>query len=484
MSPRLAVAGLAVLIAAAATPFSWSAEPALVLSPPSWELGTLPADRPVSATLSVSNRSTGAAVVSVLPTCDCLAVTPSSAAIPAGSSVPFAISFDPSGLDGEVRRSFLVIGDGGQRVLYDVHGVVSGAAGSAAPPTTAAPAAGPPVTLYYYYNPGCASCERFLGEEVPRLSREIGVPIGVERRDLLATGVYEELAATARDAGEPLHGIPVVRVATTLLQGEEEIRSGLEGLLRGAVPPGTTAAVGVPAFAALPVLLGGLLDGVNPCAFTTLIFLLASLALAGRGRTQVLILGSLFTVAVFATYFAVGLGLFTALRAAASFALVSKIIRWVLVAVLVAFAGLSVYDWMLARRGRASEMLLQLPGFLKRRIHASIRTRVRGPTLAAAGLAASALGLGFLVSLFEFACTGQVYLPTLAWMARLGQGRALGLLALYNLGFIAPLVAVFAASWAGVTSQRLAVLFQRRVGAVKLALAVFFLALAVLTLAT
>jgi cytochrome c biogenesis protein CcdA len=149
--------------------------------------------------------------------------------------------------------------------------------------------------------------------------------------------------------------------------------------------------------------------------------------------------------------------------------------------VLVTFAGLSVHDWLLARRGRASQMLLQLPGFLKRRIHDSIRGRVRAR---AAALGASALALGFLVSLFEFACTGQVYLPTLAWLARLGEVRGLGLLAVYNLGFIAPLVAVFAASWAGVTSQRLALVFQRRVALVKLALAVFFLGLAALTLAT
>ncbi len=114
-------------------------------------------------------------------------------------------------------------------------------------------------------------------------------------------------------------------------------------------------------------------------------------------------------------------------------------------------------------------MALQLPGYLKRRIHASIRTRVRSTALAA-----SALGLGFLVSVFEFACTGQVYLPTLAYLARLGDARAVPLLAVYNLGFIAPLVAVFAASWAGVTSRGLTAFFQRHLVAVKAALAVFF----------
>ena len=157
----------------------------------------------------------------------------------------------------------------------------------------------------------------------------------------------------------------------------------------------------------------------------------------------------------------------------------SQVIRWLLVAVLLVFAALSARDAVLASRGRASDMALQLPGFLKRRIHASIRTRVRSTALAA-----SALGLGVVVSVFEFACTGQVYLPTLAYLARLGDARALPLLAVYNLGFVAPLAAVFAASWAGVTSRGLTAFFQRHLAAVKAALSVFFAALAVLTLAT
>ncbi len=250
-------------------------------------------------------------------------------------------------------------------------------------------------------------------------------------------------------------------------------------MLGGEGGPVAAPAPAVPALSVLPVLAGGLLDGVNPCAFTTLIFLLASLALAGRERREVLLIGSLFTLAVFATYFAVGLGLFAALRAAVAFPLVSRIVRWALVAVLAVFAGLSARDAVLASRGRASDMTLQLPGYLKRRIHASIRTRVRSTALAA-----SALGLGFLVSVFEFACTGQVYLPTLAYLSRLGDARAMPLLAVYNLGFIAPLVAVFAASWAGVTSRGLTAFFQRHLVAVKALLAVFFAGLAVLTLAT
>jgi cytochrome c biogenesis protein CcdA len=148
-----------------------------------------------------------------------------------------------------------------------------------------------------------------------------------------------------------------------------------------------------------------------------------------------------------------------------------------LAAVLLVFAGLSVYDFTKIRAGMPTEILLQLPIGLKKSIHTAIRTRVRTVTLAG-----SSLALGFLVSVFEFACTGQVYLPTLAYLVR-GRTRALPLLLLYNFGFIVPLLAVFAAAYFGVGSKRIAGLFQRHMAAVKIGLALFFLCLAVVTLA-
>jgi cytochrome c biogenesis protein CcdA len=292
--------------------------------------------------------------------------------------------------------------------------------------------------------------------------------------------------------------MPALRAGSLLLQGDKEIRRELAGLLKaasitgGAMPStpspsigsrtaaGTTmAGQGRDAISVMSVIAAGLIDGINPCAFTTLIFLLASLSLAGRGRLEVLAIGAFFSIGVFLTYLAIGLGLFGILRAASAFAPISLILRWVLVLALIALSSLSVRDWLLIRAGRSNEMLLQLPGSLKRRIHASIRTRVR-----TAALAGSSLVLGFLVSVFEFACTGQVYLPTLAYMVRARPGAdSMALLVLYNLCFIAPLIAVFAASFLGVGSRRITTLFQSRLGLVKLALAVLFLGLAVLTIA-
>lgn len=387
------------------------------------------------------------------------------------------------------------------------------------------------ITMRYYFSPGCRSCTEFVNDEIPRLEKEFGLEITLIQRNVLSPKDYEELTALLAGMERKLEELPVLVFGGRVLQGERRIRRKVREELEEAAAGGAGAAVGpgstvpgpegaasapdaaaedggkpgsdggrpedsrpedggAPAGEAqvrkvipeklsfLPVIAAGLLDGINPCAFTTIIFLISALAVAGRGRKEVLILGICFAVAVFATYFLVGLGLLSALRTASYFPVVAEIIRWVLVAALAVFAALSIYDYTRIRKGNTSEILLQLPKGIKRRIHASIRERSRS-----AALVASSLVLGFLISIFELACTGQVYFPTIAYMVQ-GENRSLGylLLAVYNFGFIVPLLAVFLLAYAGVGSERITKAFQKNLGTVKLGLAGLFAALAVLTI--
>jgi len=125
-------------------------------------------------------------------------------------------------------------------------------------------------------------------------------------------------------------------------------------------------------------------------------------------------------------------------------------------------------------------MLLQLPQPIKRRLHRDIKSRTRSATLVA-----SSLVLGFLVSLFELACTGQVYFPTLVYLHQVRQDLgSFFLLFAYNIAFILPLLIVFALSYWGTNSQKLARWIQGSMKPVKLLLTGFFLGLAVLAALT
>ena len=80
-------------------------------------------------------------------------------------------------------------------------------------------------------------------------------------------------------------------------------------------------------------------------------------------------------------------------------------------------------------------MTLALPKSVKARIHRVIRAGLR-----TRNLLIGSITVGFLVSVLESLCTGQVYLPTILFVTRLPdlRTRAIGFLLLYNVMFILP----------------------------------------------
>ena len=58
----------------------------------------------------------------------------------------------------------------------------------------------------------------------------------------------------------------------------------------------------------------GLLDGLNPCAFATIVFMVNLLLLLGHSRRRILEVGLTYSAAVFVTYLLIGLGLFNSGR--------------------------------------------------------------------------------------------------------------------------------------------------------------------------
>ena len=124
---------------------------------------------------------------------------------------------------------------------------------------------------------------------------------------------------------------------------------------------------------ALTVLGAGLIDGLNPCAFATLVFFISYMAFTGRRGREILLVGLAFTLGVFLTYLLVGVGL---LQVVQSLGILSSLGRWVylVTALLCAIlAALTIRDLARARRGKPGEMTLKLPLSLRKRINKVIR---------------------------------------------------------------------------------------------------------------
>ena len=211
----------------------------------------------------------------------------------------------------------------------------------------------------------------------------------------------------------------------------------------------------------------GLLDGINPCAFATIIFFISYMNLVGRRRKEMLIAGGAFALAVFVTYLLLGLGMLSFMNYLKRFSGVTTCVYLIAAMLTFGLAGLSLYDAVKAKQGKTKDILLQLPLALKQRIHKVIREQTR-----TSGIIFGAIVIGFVISALELVCTGQVYLPTLTFVSGIDEIRSIAIayLLLYNFMFIVPLLVVFGCVYWGITSAQLGGVLQRHLVTVKVAI--------------
>jgi len=233
-------------------------------------------------------------------------------------------------------------------------------------------------------------------------------------------------------------------------------------------------------FGLAAVAVSGLIDGINPCAFASIIFFISYLTLINRKGREILWVGGIFTLSVFLTYFLIGTGALKMITSLSFLPLVRKIFILVTAALVLILGMVSLYDYLqFKKKGTTKDAKLQLPSFLKNLIHSAIRKNVR-----LSNYILMAAVTGFIVSLLELACTGQIYLPTIMFISTIPDLKvnALFYLLFYNLMFVVPLVLVFSFTYWGTTSAQWAALTQKNFGKIKIAMTLLFFGLAGLLL--
>ncbi|MBN2450996.1 MAG: hypothetical protein JXR77_11440 [Lentisphaeria bacterium] len=322
--------------------------------------------------------------------------------------------------------------------------------------------------VLYFETTGCRSCARAEKQLAYALTR---VPDASVRRVLTeeAAGRALQYAVTSRLGLPPSQRLltPMFVSGDASLSGKAIGDQALIEMLRTA--PGEPfwwswdegAAVAearrriedlAAGFAIPTVLVAGLIDGVNPCAFAVIVFLVSYLTLTGRfGRRFALWYGLTFAAGVFVCYFLIGIGFFRLLAWVQAW---QSAMRWVFVLmglVCVAFGIGGILDTVAAVRDGVGKMKFGMPKSLHRVVHRLIREDVSRHALGV-----GAFLIGILVSTVELVCTGQIYLPVILFINSSAPGlRSLGLLTVYNLAFILPLVVVVVLGAAGLGSEAL-----------------------------
>lgn len=352
--------------------------------------------------------------------------------------------------------------------------------------------------LVYFYQKGCPKCDRaeyllkYINKKYPHLN--------INHIDLNTTDgkrLNETLSNRLHLPQEKRLMAPSLFIGEDFLSPEEITESRVETLIEKYEKAGTQSTLNIEAGEAqkaeesiierfksigfLTILSAGLIDGINPCAFATLIFFISYLSFVGRKRKEVFWVGVGFSAAVFLTYLLIGLGILSFIQHLSFLPMFSKIIYFVTIAMAFLLGVYSLYDYVQLKRGKPSEIKLQLPDFLKKKAHQVIRKGSKSSRYFIAAVVA-----GFMISLLEFTCTGQVYLPTILFVTSIPsmKGSALSYLFLYNFFFIIPLLTIFGIVYWGVTSEQLAFFLQRKASWIKLLTSFLFFILAGILIVT
>lgn len=342
--------------------------------------------------------------------------------------------------------------------------------------------------LIVFYSPSCNHCIKAKNEVIPAIQKESGFKITVEYIDTSKIDGYKMMLILRQMYGlKPVNAVPIFYMEGHFLDDWKENKEVLNNFINESIknplnPKTSWASVDLlkyfNSFKPLAIVSAGLIDGINPCAFTVMVFFISFLALQGYRKRELIAVGLAFLFAVFLTYVLIGLGIMGFFYSIKSFWIISKLVNIGIGLFSIILGVFALYDLFVYMRTQNTDgLLLQLPKFVKNRIHNLVGTHYRGQAKAGIfKLVISALVIGFLISLLEAVCTGQVYLPTISFVLWTTPFKlqALGLLLLYNIMFVVPLFIVFLLAMLGATSEQFSHFLRKHLALIKILMAAVF----------
>jgi len=187
------------------------------------------------------------------------------------------------------------------------------------------------------------------------------------------------------------------------------------------------------------VLVTAAVDSINPCAIGVILLLVATMIKQDRKR-DILKVGTIYITAVYVTYFVAGLGILYALTEIPT--QVANYITASVALIVIAGGTLEVKDFFWYGKGSS----LMIP----EKYAEKIADKMENLTIPAA------IVLGVFVAAVELPCTGGPYLAILTVIHQSITAQAtgiplvaLGLMAVYNLIFVMPLIIIMGLAYLG-----------------------------------
>jgi cytochrome c biogenesis protein CcdA/thiol-disulfide isomerase/thioredoxin len=317
------------------------------------------------------------------------------------------------------------------------------------------------VCIVYFYSNSCSHCKA-IKPFIDQLEQEYAGKTRLTKYDVSDPEnikLYDQLCSLRSYNGK---SIPLIGINDRILVGESEIRNNLRAEIERGIamdkkicPLGSeqclaqneTAGNGNSSaeppirglkdlrfMTVLPIILvAGLSDGVNPCAFIILIFIMVFLQQISGNKKRILKVTSAYIISFLITNILIGV-IYYFVSVKIGF---PEIIRYIVVAVSIVAGLINIKDFFWYGKGISLGIPKSAKGYLMSLVHL-------------ASVPAS-LVLGISVAVLEAPCSIPIYLSVIEVLK--GAGRSLvavmPYILLYNLMFILPLVVIAVAAYRG-----------------------------------
>ena len=297
--------------------------------------------------------------------------------------------------------------------------------------------------LYLFHGEGCINCAEMdlflegIKANYPNIEiKKFEVYFNEENRKL-----FEEVSKGYK---EEVKGVPTIFLGEKIFVGastqtqkdiEKQMKFCSENLCNSPKEKINNETESTKKLTIPAVISAAAVDAINPCAFTVLILLLTAILL-NHNRKKALFAGISFTIAIFISYFLMGLGLYSAIQYSGLTHFI--FIATAILAILVGLFNLKDYFWY------GKLFIMEVPRSWRPRMKTTIQKVASVP---------GAFLVGFIVSLFLLPCTSGPYIVILGLLAKTTtKNYAILLLILYNLIFILPMLIITGLVYFGITT--------------------------------
>ncbi|WP_066717088.1 hypothetical protein [Clostridium sp. Marseille-P299] len=219
-------------------------------------------------------------------------------------------------------------------------------------------------TIIYFYSPTCSSCIdvknyfKGLNDDINIISYDI-----TENNNKALLNSYCEYYKVA----EGKFGVvPIVFVSEGYLFGREEIEEKLIDILENKYSINTPLLKegnynhDIKTFEsinAVTIVIAGIVNGLNPCSLSMLIFLLS---LSSSKKEKIVKVGISFILGKFIGFLLLGVVFFNMLNSI-NFMLISVITKYIIVIFCLLFIILNIYDYIVIKKNKYEKIKLKLP---------------------------------------------------------------------------------------------------------------------------